>query len=507
MEEIPAVGNVRYGRVQNIREVSAAVNEIIRRLEAAPTVAPRKVCRMAIALGGRSLAGAPATASLKFPSECEITDAQVQRLVFEAMRDFMGDKNIEATVPRIFYVNKSAFRQPVGTFGESLRGEFTMISCGKETRQNLERLKFDTVEHENVLYIIRPLALAELALTADEKELGTALVDIGAETTTVAVYENGTLAFLCTIPMGSRLITTDITTGLGVTEDTAENMKVALSSRPDDVDKEVAEYAHARAGEIMANVLAQLEHAGFAPSQLNKMVLAGGGAKLADFEAAVKAQCKLPVRMAEMPSDISFRVAGKNNFLNIDIIALLAAAARRSSENFLATPAPEHPVQEIIPSIQDIEDDREIPEPAYEEPEEDEEEDEIEYTNRDNTIYTGGANAAHREAGRRVRELDNDDELFSDDEEEEDDMPQPRKSKGFGFFSFRKRREEPKHVRNNYEDDEYIAEDENDEYEEPEEPVKPRKQVDPNAAKRTISAIQEGLLKLFTPDEEDDQDE
>ena len=86
-------------------------------------------------------------------------------------------------------------------------------------------------------------------------------------------------------------------------------------------------------------------------------------------------------------------------------------------------------------------------------------------------------------------------------------MPQPRKSKGFGLFSFRKRREEPKHVRNDYEDDEYIADDEYDEYEEPEEPVKPRKQVDPNAAKRTISAIQEGLLKLFTPDEEDDQDE
>ncbi len=46
----------------------------------------------------------------------------------------MGDKNIEATVPRIFYVNNAAVRRPVGTFGESFRGEFVMITCGKETR-------------------------------------------------------------------------------------------------------------------------------------------------------------------------------------------------------------------------------------------------------------------------------------------------------------------------------------------------------------------------------------
>ena len=232
VEEIAGLNNVRYGRVQNIREVSAAVNEIIRRLENAPGIKPRKVRALAVSLGGRSLSGAPAQAAQKFPKECEITERQVERLAFEATHDFMGDKNIEATVPRIFYVNNAAVRRPVGTFGESFRGEFVMITCGKETRQNLDRIKYDTIDPGKVTYIIRPTAVADLVLTPDEKELGTALVDIGAETTTVAVYKEGTLAFVCTIPMGARLITFDLTSGFNITEEAAEAMKMPMPPKP-----------------------------------------------------------------------------------------------------------------------------------------------------------------------------------------------------------------------------------------------------------------------------------
>ena len=193
VEEIPGTNNVRHGRIQNIREVSGAVNEIVRRLEESPLVAPRKIEALSVSLGGRSLSAQSASSKLKSPHECEITENHVQRLEYEASRDFMGDKrNIEATVPRMFYVNNAAVRKAVGTFGETLRGEFMLVTCGKETRQNLDRLKFDTIDHDNVDYIIRPLAIGELVLSPDERELGCALVDFGAETTTVAVYKDGT---------------------------------------------------------------------------------------------------------------------------------------------------------------------------------------------------------------------------------------------------------------------------------------------------------------------------
>ena len=94
VEEIPGTNNVRYGRIQNIREVSGAVNEIIRKLENSPAVSPRSVKSMVVSLGGRSLTAVSAKAALKFPHECEITENQVQRLMYEATRDFVGDKNI-----------------------------------------------------------------------------------------------------------------------------------------------------------------------------------------------------------------------------------------------------------------------------------------------------------------------------------------------------------------------------------------------------------------------------
>lgn len=326
VEELPASGIVRYGRVQNIREVTAAVNEILRRLEATPQLDGRHITGAAIALGGRSLTGVPAKASLKFHKECEITEKQVERLAFEAARDYVGDKNIEDTVPRVYYVNNSVFRQPVGTFGEALRGEFVMITCGRETRQNLERLKINGLDADNIEYVIRPTALADMLLTPDEKELGTALVDFGAETTTVAVYTGGALAFVCTIPMGSRLITLDLMAGLGITEEAAEHIKRNLGA---DGDEQALAYAHARAGEIAANVLNQLDLAGFGNTVITKIVLTGGGTKLGDFGAQLAAQSKITVREAEMPSEIGFRVAGRNNRDNVDIVALLLAAAKR----------------------------------------------------------------------------------------------------------------------------------------------------------------------------------
>lgn len=347
IEERPGINNVRYGRVQNIREVSAAANDIIAALEASPAIAPGRIKSMAVALGGRSLAASPAKAALRFPQECEVAEQHVKRLMFEATRDFMGDKNIEATLPRKFFVNNLAVDKAVGTFGETLRGEFMMVTCAKETRAALERLKYDTIDHDDIEYILRPTAIADLVLTADERTLGAALVDFGAETTTVSVYKDGTLAFLCTIPMGSRLITLDLKTGLGVTEDTAEGYKLTVGTLADGNDggddntREINAYVRARAGEIAANIVNQLELAGYNADNLSQLVLTGGGSKLPEFATLLNAQCKIPVRVAEMPGTVAFRVAGRNNADNIDIVALLSAAARSFDHSCTFVPADE----------------------------------------------------------------------------------------------------------------------------------------------------------------------
>lgn len=496
VDEMPATDNVRYGRVQNIRAVSVAVNEILRRLEAAPAVAPAKIRAVILSLGGRSMVGMPAKASLKFPKEDEITEKHVQRLAFEAAHDFVGDKNIEATVPRMFYVNNSAVRQPVGIFGEIFKGEFVMICCGRESRQNLDRLKIDNVDTRDIHYVIRPTAVADLLLTADDKALGTALLDIGAETTTVSVYKDGSLAFLCTIPMGSRLITLDLTSGLNVTAEAAEGMKAQYAENPDGADQIIGAYARARAGEIVANVVNQLNLAGFPPSSLQRVVLTGGGAKLGDFAESVKSQTKLPVINASMPADIRFRVAGRNNADNIDVVALLATGARRFDNDFLELPMEEAPDFDDEPAEEPV---------KAEEPVE---------------IVDNGRQINIRDVRRGRVETDYDDnDILADDPDDDDESMPVSKTHKKGLFGRKKYASRPEQekepdydeLEEGYDDDENY---DDDKYDDDKHSGKSNSGGDNGLSGigRTIEGLKRGVLRMFSPyeydkDDEDDEDD
>ena len=144
--------------------------------------------------------------------------------------------------------------------------------------------------------------------------------------------------------MGARLITFDLTSGFNITEEAAEAMKIAYAAKAEVNDAEhVAAYVNSRAGEIAANVLAQLNTAGYNAQTLNKIVLTGGGSHIPAFAAQLTAQGKMPTRFAEMPRDIAFRVAGRNTPDNIDIIALLMAGVRKIEESCPTPLAPRLP--------------------------------------------------------------------------------------------------------------------------------------------------------------------
>lgn len=333
VEEVHAPNSVRHGRVQNVREVSAAVNDIIRKLEANPAVAPRKVLAVTLSLGGRSLGGTPSSATLQFGKEVEISEKAIKRLRDEAEKDFFAAKNIEETIARNHYVNNVQVSPAVGTVGSSLRGDFLMLTCARENRQNLERLKFETIRSGNVAYRLRPLALADAVLTDDDRQLGCALVDFGAETTTVSIYKNGSLAFLSTLPMGSRLITRDLMAGLTLTEAAAEDFKLSLGDLAENAvaanpnAEEVNNYVRARAGEIAANIVNQITLSEIGADNLGAgIVLTGGGSRLPEFGAMLSAQSHLNVRPATLPANVRFADPADASSANIDIVALLMAA-------------------------------------------------------------------------------------------------------------------------------------------------------------------------------------
>ena len=233
MHEIKTLNCVRHGRVQNVQEVAARVEEVIRRLENDPAVAPRKIRRLRIALGGRSTASVNASAEAKLPAEVEITSDIIDRLKNDAVLNLPADRHVVSVLPRSFNVDGKEVSNIVGMFGRNIHADMTVILAATDNRTNLDRVRLvhaDGDEPVQRIYVPRQLALARMALTPSEQQLGVALVDIGAETTTISIHRDGVLQSLVTLPMGGRNITRDLATGLSITEEQADYIKTAQAA-------------------------------------------------------------------------------------------------------------------------------------------------------------------------------------------------------------------------------------------------------------------------------------
>lgn len=393
IEECKVNNCVRYGSIRNVQEVSAHVNDILRKLENNPRIAPRKISEVFVAIGGRSLSVVRAQAKASFPNAIEISSETISRMEREASFDLVSDKTTLQMLPHTFYVDNSETRNVVGTVGTQLRAEFSAIVISPVSRRNLEMVKFgerNPARH----YVVRPIVLADLLLSSSEKQLGCALVDFGAETTTITVYKNDVLQTIITLPIGSRNITRDLMAGMSMTEENAELAKwntpvEALTS----TDIEINNYINARAGEIIANILHQLEAAGYRAQSLPAgIILTGEGSKLRDFDRQLEAQSKMTVRIANLEGSMQFKGTGFDRTDNADLLAVARYAAEKTDANCL-TPLPE--------------------------PEQEQEE----TYGRDNYGY---APAGERHTGYGPRHVDyDDDSLLEDDSDdvEKDDIP------------------------------------------------------------------------------------
>lgn len=348
VDEVDSGECVRYGRVQNAREVAERVNEIIRHLENSPKVAPGRVSAVFIANGGRSVSSAFADATLNQGGEAEITSQTLERLHREARYNLATDREVLAIAPRHYFVDNTEVKKVVGAYGTTLRGEFTIMTCSAENRRALDRVSVESQQKPVPRdYVTRLLAQTEMALTDSERELGVVFVDFGAETTSMAVFRDGSLQLACTLPMGSANITRDLSAGLSTTMPAAENIKKtkgkAVAERvnftaPDAETREIINYVSARAGEIIANINNRLTDAGFKASDLpGGIVVAGGGARLKGFGEMLEAQTKLKVRHAAVDASIAMACGG-NAADNFDVISLVKYAAAHSDIDCLAIP-------------------------------------------------------------------------------------------------------------------------------------------------------------------------
>ncbi len=254
----------------------------------------------------------------------EITEDDVERAI-EAARTLSVPPNYEIlhVVPSKFTVDsQDEIKDPVGMTGMRLEVETLIIQALTSQIKNLTKAIYRTgIEIEDL--VLSPLAAAEAVISPKQKELGAALINIGASTTSMAVFEEGDLIHTAVLPIGSEHITADIAIGLRCPINLADRIKLEYGSakpetyqKRDEVDishllqeegisdmpstislKYISEIIEARVEEIFEKADAELkriDRSGMLPAGV---FLVGGGARLGQIVEVAKAKLRLPVSL------------------------------------------------------------------------------------------------------------------------------------------------------------------------------------------------------------------
>ncbi len=227
-----------------------------------------------------------------------------------------SNREILRVIPRSYTVDgQGNIADPYGMNGVRLEIDTHIITASVPAMKNLG----DAIHRAGISannYVVAPLAAARSVLTKRQKELGVALLDIGAETTGIAVYEEGKVSFSGIIPVGSNHITKDIVYGLRTTIDVAEKIKLEFAGAREpqakdatklDLEKigargtlfrhELDVIVSSRLEELCALIQTELERAGKDKMLANGMVLTGGGAKLDGLADFLEERLNIPVEM------------------------------------------------------------------------------------------------------------------------------------------------------------------------------------------------------------------
>ena len=339
LQEERHLNSVRYGIVKNVESIKSSINLILRNLEG---MIDGRVTQVYLGISGRSLHSCESEVTRSVGSSGAITRELIDRILSDAKGNTVRNYDIVDIVPRAFYVDKVESPNPVGQYGSSIKIRVNQIVAKPSLKLNLNRLMTFGIPAKD--FIVTPLAVAEQILTDSDRELGCMLVDMGAETTTVAIYKNKALIYLNTLPLGGRNLTRDVMTGLNVLEETAENVKKNINNPLDPVNasnviiegvsaREAANYISARTGEIIANINQQLADAKVSAEEIKSIVLIGGCAHLSGLKQKLEETVKIRVRMGQNPSTINILNSDINRMEYIEVFSLLAAAAERIGDD------------------------------------------------------------------------------------------------------------------------------------------------------------------------------
>jgi len=289
---------IRKGVVYNIDKTAQCLTNIVKKLE---TQLKTEITQVYVGVGGQSIRSVRNVVTKDLPAETIVTQEMVIELMDSNRNMKYPDQEILDAAVQEYKVDSQYQLDPVGIQATRLEGNFLNILERKAFYRNLNKC-FETANISVAEMYLAPLALADSVLTEAEKRSGCALVDLGADTTTVSVYSKNILRHLAVIPLGSNNITKDLAS-LQIEESDAEKMKLKYASAftdnndidnnlkyPIDPERQVEsrkfiEIVESRLEEIIENVWYQIPSE-YYDKLLGGIILTGGGSNMKDIQKA-----------------------------------------------------------------------------------------------------------------------------------------------------------------------------------------------------------------------------
>jgi cell division protein FtsA len=219
---VAASNGLKRGVVVNI---DATVQSIQQALKEAELMADCKITRVYTGITGSHIRGINSSGMVAVKDK-EVTPADVARVVETARAiNISTDQRLLLVEPQEFVIDGQDVKEPIGMSGIRLEAKVHIVTGAQSAAENIIKcVRRCGLEVEQLM--LNALASSLAVLTEDERELGVAVVDIGAGTTDVAIFTNGAIRHTAVIPIAGDLITSDIAMALRTPTKDAEDIKV-----------------------------------------------------------------------------------------------------------------------------------------------------------------------------------------------------------------------------------------------------------------------------------------
>ena len=213
---------LKRGAVVNIE---ATVHSIQQALKEAELIADCKIQRVYTGITGNHIRGLNSSGMVAIKDK-EVSQADVARVVETAKAvNISSDQRLLLVEPQEFVIDGNEVKEPIGMSGIRLEAKVHIVTGSQAAAENIIKcVRRCGLEVEQLL--LNPLASSQAVLTDDERELGVAVVDIGAGTTDIAIFTGGAIRHTAVLPIAGDLITSDIAMALRTPTKDAEDIKV-----------------------------------------------------------------------------------------------------------------------------------------------------------------------------------------------------------------------------------------------------------------------------------------